>query len=74
MILVRTHFFTSLFVHRLRELMDWWWNFKPFQKDCFLPLDSNVFRPFHESAKIPFRLDVLTCELHIGNTCDNNMK
>lgn len=50
---------TGLFVEGLSELVDWRRNLKPLLEYSSLSLDTNVLRPFDESAEIAVRLDVL---------------
>lgn len=52
--------FRCLFVNGLRELVDRWRHLETFLQDGFLPLNSDVLGPFHETRQITWRLDVLT--------------
>ena len=42
------------------ELVDCWWDLQTGLEDSLLPLQTNVLGPFHKSAQITLRLDVLS--------------
>lgn len=50
----------SLFVQRLAELVNWWWNLQTLLEYSLLPLDTDVFGPSHETGEITLGLNILT--------------
>lgn len=52
---------TSLLVKSLSELVDWRRNLQSLGENSLLPLNTNVFGPFDETAEISVRLNVLAC-------------
>ncbi len=47
-----------VFVDRLGELVNGWWDLEPVQENSLLSLNSNVLRPFDEASEIPLWLHV----------------
>lgn len=55
--------YTSLSVKGLGKLVDWRWNLQSLIQDSLLALESDVLWPFHKSAQVSFRLNILSCKL-----------
>ena len=52
--------YTGLFFQTSVELVDCWWDLQTGLEDSLLPLQTDIFGPFHKSAKITLRLNVLS--------------